>query len=176
VVDAGPPPEEVVVLRPTRAQRVVGALARASCAAPLLLGAFLGGGMVTTALLTTFIAGSIVFVLDLAARADQEVQLRADSLVARGRSYPWWAIDQLEVRDRAGRRSIVLSAFGMPGFVLEAPRSSAVVAHRGFDREATMLLDAWERLRTPTRSVIDLRDAPPEPAEAEPTSPTAAEG
>ncbi len=138
----------VVVLRPTSAQRVVGALSRAACATPLLLGALLGGGMVVTALAAMVIAGSVVFVLDLLVRRDQEVQLGVDHLVARGRTYPWWAIDTLVVRERRGRRDVLVGAFGLPPFPLDAPSSSVVAPRREFDREVALLLSVWERLRS----------------------------
>ena len=170
MVQTAPQPSETVLLRPTPAQRVVGALSRSLCAAPILLGGFVSETMLATSLIAAAIAATVVFILDLLVRADQAVELRVDCLVARGRTYPWWAIDDIEVVTRFGRSAVRLDAFGVEHFELDAPRSSVLTRNRRFAADAEMIAGAWERLRQ--RDVLRSPELPPSPASpASPGSP-----
>lgn len=157
------PSSEVVVLRPSRAQRVAGALSRAAFAAPLLLGVVFGGGIAVLAVIVGLGAGAAIFAIDLAGRRHDQVELAVDALVVDGTSYPWWAIDSLESRTRLGSRWLEVAAFGLAPVRLAAPRAGLLAANPRFTEESALVMDAWTRLRGASviARVIDLRTDEP---------------
>lgn len=148
----------VVVVRRTRAQWLVGALAWSVCAAPVALGALLAEGATPALLTMAGLAAVVAVVLDLVVRRDVRVEVTPSALRFRGRVVPWWAVDEVTLRRRLGVRTVTVTAFGTEQLTLPAPRTGPLVRNRHFDDDAAVLLRAWRSLHGDRRRPGDRAD------------------
>ncbi|MCX7621488.1 MAG: hypothetical protein N2037_11680 [Acidimicrobiales bacterium] len=162
-----PEPDEVLLIRRTTGQWLVGALGRALSAFPLVLAApFLPEDRRAVLLLTAGLAALTVAVLDLIVRYDAHVEVSRDGLLGDFGFVPWWAVDELQIKSWCGRRRITMRSFGSIVSDLVAPRTGPLVRNRHFDDDTRLLMHAWKagvrhrgaRLsRGGEEAVIDLR-------------------
>ncbi len=156
--------EPVLVVRRTRVQWLAGALGWSLCAAPVVVVALVAGSVTPALLAVAGLVAVVAFGLDLVVRRDVHVEISPSGLRFGGRSVPWWAVDEVAVRRRAGVSRLQVTAFGAEVLVLPAPRGGPVVRNRHFDEDAALVQRAWRSLHGPRGATASLRRTPGETA------------
>jgi hypothetical protein len=174
---------DTVVLRPTRRQRLGSALLKALCATPLLLALPVTSGGQRVIVIWVAILSAIAAVgIDLLAERDIWVKLSPTGLTTRAGSVPWWAVDEIQVRDATSTSTILVRSFETFEMTLPAPRNGPTGANPHFDAEARLIVASWKRYNRvqPTdppglQAVLDRAEASAMVRDLEPGTVTALE-
>jgi hypothetical protein len=145
-VAAAPRVGDTVVLRPTTRQRVGSALLKALCAAPLLLALpVTSGGQRMIVIWVAVISALAAIAIDLLSERDVWVKLSPTGLTTRAGSVPWWAVDDIKVREDLTSVTVEVRSFETLEMVLPAPRNGPTGANPHFDSEVRLIMANWRR-------------------------------